>query len=202
MKGNLKKILSAILVTAMSVGMCVSASAAPIDPCVLRPGLVGQKVVLIPKSNTKSQLNMYVSSIDDIKNGKNVTTWNYIATDGTQHWYIRKYNGSSDRYVISPNDNRDFSLNYYTDGTENCTLYAISGNTKEDYVINMVDESNGSFGDKYGIVLSERVKCLTVMTGEDVYEGGVAKGKNVRWKSPISSTSVDNTQAWNPDTRA
>ena len=202
MKGNLKKILSAILVTAMSVGMCVSASAAPIDPCVLRPGLVGQKVVLIPKSNTKSQLNMYVSSIDDIANGKNVTTWNYIATDGTQHWYIRKYTGSSDRYVISPNDNRDFSLNYYTDGTENCTLYATSGNTKEDYVVNMVDESNGSFGDKYGIVLSERVKCLTVMTGEDVYEGGVAKCKNVRWKSPISSTSVDNTQAWNPDTRA
>ena len=30
MKGNLKKILSAILVTAMSVGMCVSASAAPV----------------------------------------------------------------------------------------------------------------------------------------------------------------------------
>lgn len=202
MKGNLKKILSAILVTAMSVGMCVSASAAPIEPCALRPGLVDQKVVLIPKSNTKSQLNMYVSSVNAIANGKNVTTWNYIATDGTQHWIIRKYNGSSDRYVISPNDNRDFSLNYYTDGTENCTLYAISGNVREDYVVSMVDESNGSLGDKYGIVLPERVKCLTVMPGEDVYEGGVAKGKNVRWKSPISSTSIDNTQAWNPDTRA
>ena len=202
MKGNLKKILSAILVTAMSVGMCVSASAAPIDPYALRPGLVDQKVVLTPKSNTKSQLNMYVSSVNAIANGKNVTTWNYIATDGTQHWIIRKYNGSNDRYVISPYDNRDFSLNYYTDGTENCTLYAISGNAEKDFVVSMVDESNGSLGDKYGIVLPERVKCLTVMTGEDVYEGGVAKGKNVRWKSPISSTSIDNTQAWNPDTRA
>ena len=202
MKGNLKKILSAILVTAMSVGMCVSASAAPIEPCALRNGLVGKKVVLIPKSNTGSQLNMYVSSMEGIENGKNVTTWNYVATDDTQYWIINRYNGSTDRYVISPFKNQKFALNYYTDGTENCTLYAISGNAEKDFVVSMVDESNGSLGDKYGIVLPERVKCLTVMTGEDVYEGGVAKGKNVRWKSPISSTSVDNTQAWNPDTRA
>ena len=65
MKGNLKKILSAILVTAMSVGMCVSASAATLRETGVRFRMIDTNLVMnaytwgTPANGTK--ITLYTS---------------------------------------------------------------------------------------------------------------------------------------------
>ena len=128
MKGNLKKILSAILVTAMSVGMCVSASAAPVIGNV-----DNQSIPLSAAPGSQGYINVYGNNVID--NDRNVFTWTYDGTTA-QKWQVKVVDGGrviksvlNTRYALNPD--RRSGQNW------NCTVYKYYGN-ETDAVVEVV----------------------------------------------------------------
>ena len=201
MKKLLKRIMALSLCACMMMGAASTASAANIsvsNPTAengielmsITPGYSHR--VTINGSYGTHYLNMYATSSSNVQSGTDVTTWDTMASDGTQFWEFNLYNSRENTYTIKPQNHSDLVLNVYRDSSYNCNVYALSGNNPDDYVIKVTNTSG-----KYTLLLPNRGWYMTETTELPVYYNNVAHGYQVRWRT--SRDGLDNaaTQLWN-----
>ena len=185
MKKRFAKVVSTIMAAALVFSFGATALAAEPPHATPRGAPPYAKRVKITSWGDQSQvLNMYTSGTP--ASGTNVTTWQSDGSD-TQRWWIQPVNIGNREYYVRPTDTSPLGLNIARDQGNNCNLYPIVGNARDDSVITIVDESASKGANTYGFVLLSHMLAMTKTSTRYAISSG-AYGYEVNWQAPVDSS--------------